>query len=663
MISLSNISKQFGGKVLFKELSVRIGDRERVAIVGPNGAGKSTLMKIVIGEIEADTGEIARSRSHSSGYLPQEGVHHTGKTLYEETATAFEDIMALHDRIDVITSELNRMSALGESDSEQYHELLDELGEVQHHLEHREGYNIQSKISEVLGGLGFRERDMQRGTEEFSGGWQMRIALAKLLLQEPAILLLDEPTNHLDLDSLEWLESYLQTYDGSVVLISHDRRFLDNIVTRTLEVSLGRLTDYSGNYSFYLEEKVQRMELQQSAYENQQQYIKQTMQFVERFRYKATKARQVQSRLKMLEKIELVEIEDKEKGISFDFPTPPSPGRILMELTHIGKAYGAHKVFDDLSLSVERGDRIAFLGVNGSGKSTLARIIADIEPFQSGTRKQGHNVVIGYYAQHQAEDLDPKKTVLQTVDDIASGDIRSRLRTLLGCFLFSGDDVFKQVSVLSGGEKSRLALAKMLLTPSNLLVLDEPTNHLDIRSKAVLQDALSRYEGSFVIVSHDRDFLDPLINKCIDFDSGHPRITTGTITDYLRKRHEEAQGVQQQRNADGEEIAKRSAQHGEKERKRREAELRQERYKKLKPLKTKVSRLEKEIASWEQKKAGLESALSSEETYKNDETARTVTNEYSEVSAKIDSLYAQWESMQTELAWLEHEFEKQEPTA
>ena len=663
MISLSNISKQYGGKVLFKELSVRIGDRERVAIVGPNGAGKSTLMKIVIGEIEADTGEIARSRSHSSGYLPQEGVHHTGKTLYEETATAFEDIMALHDRIDVITSELNRMSALGESDSEQYHELLDELGEVQHHLEHREGYNIQSKISEVLGGLGFRERDMQRGTEEFSGGWQMRIALAKLLLQEPAILLLDEPTNHLDLDSLEWLESYLQTYDGSVVLISHDRRFLDNIVTRTLEVSLGRLTDYSGNYSFYLEEKVQRMELQQSAYENQQQYIKQTMQFVERFRYKATKARQVQSRLKMLEKIELVEIEDKEKGISFDFPTPPSPGRILMELTHIGKAYGAHKVFDDLSLSVERGDRIAFLGVNGSGKSTLARIIADIEPFQSGTRKQGHNVVIGYYAQHQAEDLDPKKTVLQTVDDIASGDIRSRLRTLLGCFLFSGDDVFKQVSVLSGGEKSRLALAKMLLTPSNLLVLDEPTNHLDIRSKAVLQDALSRYEGSFVIVSHDRDFLDPLINKCIDFDSGHPRITTGTITDYLRKRHEEAQGVQQQRNADGEEIAKRSAQHGEKERKRREAELRQERYKKLKPLKTKVSRLEKEIASWEQKKAGLESALSSEETYKNDETARTVTNEYSEVSAKIDSLYAQWESMQTELAWLEHEFEKQEPTA
>jgi ATP-binding cassette, subfamily F, member 3 len=642
VISLSNISKQYGGKVLFKDLSVRIGDRERVAIVGANGAGKSTLMKIIMGEIEADSGEIARSRSHTEGYLPQEGVHHGGRTLYEETATAFEDIIALHDRIDDITSEMKNLAALGESDTEYYHDLLHELGEMQHHLEHREGYNIQSKIAEVLGGLGFRERDMRRGTEEFSGGWQMRIALAKLLLQEPAILLLDEPTNHLDLDSLEWLESYLQAYEGSVVLISHDRRFLDNIVTRTLEVSLGRLTDYSGNYSFYLVEKVQRMEQQQAAYENQQQYIKQTMQFVERFRYKATKARQVQSRLKMLEKIERVEIEDQEKGISFDFPIPPAPGRMLMELHHVRKAYGSHEIFDDLSLPIERGDRIAFLGVNGSGKSTLARIIAGIEPYQSGTRNQGHNVVIGYYAQHQAEELEPKKTVLQTVDDIATGDARGRLRTLLGCFLFSGDDVFKNVSVLSGGEKSRLALAKMLLTPSNLLVLDEPTNHLDIRSKAVLQDALSRYEGSFVIVSHDRDFLEPLINKCIDFDGGHPRITTGTVSDYLRKRHEEMLRLAPQHDSGGEDIVTRSAQHLDKERKRREAEQRQERYKVLKPLKAQLARIEKRIADLEAEKEHAEAGLASEETYKNDDTARSLTAAYKDVTTRLAYAYDEW---------------------
>ncbi len=649
MIALNNLSKQYGGEYLFRDVSVRIGDRDRVAIVGSNGAGKSTLMKVMMGIIEPDSGEITQSRSNTVGYLPQDGVHHRGRTLMGEAETAFDDIIALHDRMDEISRAINRLSDAGHTDSPELHELVEELGEVQHHLEHREGWNIQTRIAQVLAGLGFRDHDFHRMTDEFSGGWQMRIALAKLLLQEPTILLLDEPTNHLDLDALEWLEEYLGGYEGSIVLVSHDRRFLDNLVTRTIEVSLGRVTEYSGNYSFYIDEKVKRLELLQSQYENQQQKIKQTMQFVERFRYKATKARQVQSRLKLLEKIERIEIEDEERGISFDFPVPPSPGRVLMTLEHIAKAYGDIEVFRDLSWTVERGDRVAFLGVNGAGKSTLARIIAGIEPYQKGTRTQGHNVSIGYYAQNQAEELDPKKTVLQTVDDIATGESRKRLRTLLGCFLFQGDDVFKLVGVLSGGEKSRLALAKLLLTPSNLLILDEPTNHLDMRSKAVLQDALSRFEGSFIIVSHDRDFLEPLINKCADFPDGHLRVTTGTVSDYLRRRHAETEQSSRQRDTAGHDLEKKSAQHLDKERKREEAERRQERYKKSKPVRNALARKEKEIEDSEKKKSALEAALGDPATYHDAEKARIANAEYKDVTTHLAYLYDQWAALQEEL--------------
>ncbi|MBL0175136.1 MAG: ABC-F family ATP-binding cassette domain-containing protein [Ignavibacteria bacterium] len=654
MIALVNVSKQYGGDYLFRDISIRFGDRERVAIVGSNGAGKSTLMKIVVGLVEPDAGEIAKSRHNTVGYLPQDGVHHAGRTLFEEASTAFDDIMALHDRVDEISREINLLSDDGHTDSPELHALVDELGEMQHQLEHREGYNIQTKVTQVLSGLGFREKDIHRMTDEFSGGWQMRIALVKLLLQEPTILLLDEPTNHLDLEALEWLENYLRTYEGSIVMVSHDRRFLDNIVTRTLEISLGRLSEYSGNYSYYVEEKVKRVELLQAQYENQQQMIKQTEQFVERFRYKATKARQVQSRLKMLEKIERVEIEDEEKGISFDFPVPPSPGKVLMELKHLAKSYGALEVFDNLNFTVERGDRIAFLGVNGVGKSTLARIIAGIEPYQHGTRAPGHNVIIGYYAQNQAEELDPKKNVLETVDDIATGEVRKRLRTLLGCFLFSGDDVFKQVSVLSGGEKSRLALAKMLLTPANLLVLDEPTNHLDMRSKAVLQDALSRFEGSFIIVSHDRDFLDPLINKCVDFPGGVLRATTGSVTDYLRRRHSEMEQTQTaQRDTAGQAVEKKSALHLEKERKREEAALRQERYKKSKPVRNAIAGVEKKIAAAEKKKADLEAALGTEDTYHDAEHAKAVSAAYKTITSDLAYLYDQWAKLQEEMEGIE----------
>jgi len=677
MIALTNITKEYPGKVLFKDASLRIGDHERVAIVGPNGAGKSTLMKIITGEIESDSGEIAQSRANTVGYLPQDGVVHSGRTLFDEASTAFDDIIALHDRIDQLSEEISRLSAnantvdanstdanpanadTAEANAarDAMQKKIEELGEIQHALEHREGWNIQTRVAQVLSGLGFHEKDFRRPTEEFSGGWQMRIALAKLLLREPTILLLDEPTNHLDLDALQWLEEYLQNYEYSIVLISHDRRFLDNMVQRTVEVSGGSMTEYAGNYSYFIEQKALRMEQLRAAQANQQQQIKQTRQFIDRFRYKATKARQVQSRVKMLEKMELIEIEDEEGGISFDFPEPPPPGRILMELKDLDKSFGDLSLFRGLDFTIERGDRIAFLGVNGTGKSTLARIIAGIEPYQDGERTPGHNVSIGYFAQNQAEELDPSKTVFQTLDDIAVGEIRKRLRTLLGCFMFSGDDVDKRVSVLSGGEKSRLALAKMLLTPSNLLILDEPTNHLDMRSKTVLQDALSRYEGSFVIVSHDRDFLEPLLNKCVDFKDGQVRETLGTVSDYLRKRAGEEDG-QERRGVAGQTLPRKEAQHSGRDRKREEAENRQARYKRLKPLKNKIERLEKEIEALEENKSGIERALADEATYRDEEKARDLTWRYKEAGETLARAYEEWEKLQIEMDAIDKEFGK-----
>lgn len=657
MISLNNISKEYPGKVLFKDVTLRIGDNERMAIVGPNGAGKSTLMKIITGDIESDSGDLAQSRTNSVGYLPQDGVVHSGRTLLDEASTAFDDLIALHDRMDALSAEISALSNAEEVDDDALQRMVEELGEIQHVLEHREGYNIQTRVAQVLSGLGFSEDDFQRYTEEFSGGWQMRIALAKLLLREPTILLLDEPTNHLDIEALQWLEEYLQGYEYSIVLISHDRRFLDNLTRRTIEVAMGKLTEYTGNFTYYLDEKALRMEQLRAAYQNQQQHIKQTQQFISRFRYKNTKARQVQSRVKMLEKMEMIELEDEEGGISFDFPEPPQPGRMLMELSDLHKSFGELELFRNLDFTIERGDRIAFLGVNGAGKSTLARIMAGIEPFQYGERKPGHNVAIGYYAQNQAEELVPQKTVLQTLDDMAVGEIRKRLRTLLGCFMFSGDDVDKLVSVLSGGEKSRLALAKMLLTPSNLLILDEPTNHLDMRSKAVLQDALSRYEGSFVIVSHDRDFLEPLVNKCVDFRDGKLRETLGTVSDYLHKRAAEQNAEHGQRDVAGKEIQRRSAQHSDRERKREEAARRQERYRLLKPLKNKIDRVEKEITALEEQKAEIESGLADESTYRDDEKAKELTQRYRDVSARLDAVYADWESAQEEIEKIESEFE------
>ncbi len=655
MIALNGISIQFGGEYLFRDIDLRIGDRERIAVVGSNGAGKSTLMKIIAGIVEPEKGAVVKSRTTTVGYLPQDGVHNVGKSLYDEAATAFDDILELHDRAEAVRLEISRRAAHPGHDPAELQNLAEELGEVMIHIEHKEGYNIETRVKNVLSGLGFREGDFGRRTDEFSGGWQMRIELAKLLLREPTILLLDEPTNHLDIEALEWLEEYLRGYEGSVIIVSHDSRFLDNMVGKTIEISLGKMYAYAGNYSFYLDAKEARLQQVEAEYENQQQKIRETKRFIERFRYKATKARQVQSRIRMLEKMERIELEDEEDSIEFRFPPPSPSGRIAMELRDLDKRYGDLEVFRGLRMTIERGDRIAFLGANGAGKSTLARIIAGIEPLTGGERQPGYNVRISYYAQHQAEELDPRKTVLETLDDIAAGEIRKRLRTLLGCFLFSGDEVFKRVSVLSGGERSRLALAKMLLTPANLLILDEPTNHLDIRSKAVLQEALRNFEGSFVIVSHDRDFLEPIINKVAEFRGGGVRLLLGSVSDYLRKRHAAAGAPE----PDDLSRLPRAAgdTRSDKERKRAEAEARQKKFKRLKPLKDANGRIEKSIAQEERKKLELESLLADAEVYKEGERARQLNAGYKETTARLEQLYREWEDLQWKMDAIEREEE------
>lgn len=640
MLSLHSISKQFGGRVLFSDIFLHVGDRERIAIVGSNGSGKSTLMKIVTGQIESDAGKISLSRGQTVGYLPQDGIYHSGRTLYSEIESALEDLLSLQEKIRDLSREI---SACSEGDRLQA--LTDELGELQHELEHRQGYNLDVRIKQIAAGLGFSLRDLERQTHEFSGGWQMRIALTKLLLREPSFLMLDEPTNHLDIATLEWLETYLQNYEGSIIVVSHDKRFLDNLVKRTIEISLGKITEYKGNFSFYVEKKAERMELLQAQYDSQQRALEKTNRFVERFRYKATKARQVQSRLKLLEKMDRIELEDTEGGIRFDFPPPPSSGRVLMELNGVTKAYGDLRVFRDASVLIERGDRIAFLGANGTGKSTLARIMAGREEYQGGTIKPGKDLAIGYYAQDQAEILDPNKTVLETLEEVAPMETATRLRSLLGCFLFEGDDVFKPVSVLSGGEKSRIALARMMLLPANLLIMDEPTNHLDIRSKEILQDALDSYEGSFVIVSHDRDFLEPLINKVFDFRDGVLRLTLGTVSEYLEKLHEE-QAIASGKSADDSE---KKSLNLEKARKREEAERRQALYRKLKPVQDELEQVETKIAAAEKRKTELEAALADTETYKNEQKARALSLEFKTLQRALDDLYDRWTVLQEQV--------------
>lgn len=609
-------------------------------------------MKIITGNEESDSGNIIKPKLSTTGYLPQNNIYHTGKTLYEETETVFEDVIQLHARIEEIGKTISLLTDSKE-ESKQLQGLIQEMEKVQHSIEHQKGYMTETKIKQVLFGLGFGIGDLDRMTEEFSGGWQMRMEIAKLLLAEPSVLLLDEPTNHLDIDSLEWLENYLKSYKGSIILVSHDSRFLDNIVERIVEISMGKTTEYRGNYSSYIIQKDQQMDILRSTYANQRKFIQKTARFIERFRYKNTKATQVQSRIKMLEKMEKIEIDKDERGISFHFPVPPNTGRIVMELEGINKSYGGNSVFKDLSLQIERGDKIAILGLNGSGKSTLARIIAGIEQFQKGKRNPGKNTVISYYSQNTAEELDNNKTVFSTLDMLAPKEAPERLRTLLGCFLFTEDDVFKPVQVLSGGEKSRLALARMLLNKANLLILDEPTNHLDIRSKAILQESLEEYAGSCIIISHDRDFLAPITYKVFSLKKGKLESYPGSVDEYLEKCRREKEEETSRTNR----VKSKNLGYLEKERKKEEAKKRQELYRRIKPLQGAKDKIEREIEEAERNKAKKETAFTDQKTYENEGSIQKLNIEYAEISSHLEVLYRRWTEIEEEIEGIKKEME------
>jgi len=648
MLSLEHITLQYGSRVLLEDVSLLISPHDRIGLVGSNGAGKSTLLRIMVGTAGPDEGRVSKAAYVTVGYLPQDGITAAGRSLYKEVETAFEDIVTIQQELEEAQQSLSSL----DPQSPEYADTLEVFGELQHKLEDLDAFRMQSKIERVLMGLGFSVEDMERQTEEFSGGWQMRIALAKLLLKEPSLLLLDEPTNHLDIDSLQWLEEYLHNYNGAIILVSHDRAFLDSLTTKTFAVSMGNLEEYAGNYSFYEKEKEVRKALLLNAYKNQQDRIKQTQEFIDRFRYKATKARQVQSRVKQLEKMDLIEVESEEEQIHFRFPQPQPSGRVVMELMNLSKSYGTKKVFKGLEYKIERGDRIAIVGPNGAGKSTLSRILAGVEPFDAGERVVGYNVVLSYFAQHQAEELDLSKEALEIVNEVATGEIRRKLRGILGSFLFHGDDVFKKVSVLSGGEKSRLALAKMLLQPANFLIMDEPTNHLDMKSKAVLQEALKQYDGTYAIVSHDRHFLDPIVNKVLEVTLAGVKTYLGTVSEYLAKKKEERSGKAP--------VAAKSVRERtvhEKDRRRLEAERRQQRSQHLKPLKKELEGVEREIERLEARKLELEMTLADPDLYKKPEEAKKAASDHKEVVARLEQLFGEWTRVTNRIQSVEKELE------
>jgi ATP-binding cassette, subfamily F, member 3 len=533
MISVNQITIHFGGFTLFSGVSFQINQRDRIGLVGKNGAGKTTLLKIIKGMVVPDQGEIVVPDDIDIGYLPQQMVHSDGNTVFDEALSAFSEILDLEKEIEKINHQL---SARDDHESEFYYNLINKLTEATERYQMLGGGSIHAEVEQTLGGLGFKPTDLTRQTSEFSGGWRMRIELAKLLLRKPGVFLLDEPTNHLDIESIQWLEEFLMNYPGAVVLISHDRAFLDNLTTRTVEISLGKIYDYRASYSQYVELRKERREQQMAAYRNQQKLIGDTEEFIERFRYKATKAVQVQSRIKQLGKLDIIEVDEEDlASINVRFAPAPRSGTIVAEIKNVSKSYGQKNILQNVSMVIERQEKVAFVGRNGEGKTTLSRIITG-ELDYDGELKTGHNVKIGYFAQNQDELLDNEKTVFQTIDDIATGDIRSRIRSILGAFLFSGETVDKKVKVLSGGERSRLAIAKLLLEPYNLLVLDEPTNHLDMHSKDVLKQALIKYDGTLIIVSHDREFLDGLVTKVYEFRDRKIRENIGGIYDFLEKK-------------------------------------------------------------------------------------------------------------------------------
>ncbi|MFH1277369.1 MAG: ABC-F family ATP-binding cassette domain-containing protein [Candidatus Eisenbacteria bacterium] len=658
MISLIGVAKHYGGRTLFSGVNVTIGIDERIGLVGPNGSGKTTVLEILAGGIEPDEGEVSRNKRATIGYLTQEVPRAGNRTLLDEMMAGHERVRRIRDRLDAVEEEMHE-----EEDSKRLEELAARHGELEREFDRAGGYDVPAEAKRILGGLAFRESDFGRPLDEFSGGWLMRLALARLLLTEPDLLLLDEPTNYLDLDSVIWLEKYLREYAGSMVIVSHDRVLLNRLSERILEIDRGAVTPYTGNYDAYVEAKRVRDEGLEVARKSQERKIAQTERFIERFRAKNTLAKRVQSRIKALEKIDRIEAPTRVRQIDFTFPDPPRAGRIPIELKGVAKAYGENRVYDGLEWKIERGERIVLVGANGAGKSTLLKILAGVLSVDRGERTLGHNVTIGYYAQHQVEALDYRRTILDEVMTATQGLTPQRVRTLLGRFLFSGEDVFKKIEVLSGGEKARVALAKLLLRPPNLLLLDEPTSHLDIPSRDVLAEALGEYAGSMVMISHDRHFIERLANRVDEVGSGGIHVYLGGYDDYMRRR--EAAGSGGAASPDG---RARSAARGEdtlrkgggrpkktKEERRREAEERNARYRALTPLREEVGALEREIGELVSRLAGIETLMADRSFYEKGAGFAEIFRTFNELKAEIASKTERWEELGVRLEALERE--------
>lgn len=533
MISVDNLTVEFGGSTLFENISFQINEKDRIALMGKNGAGKSTLLKILAGVQKPSKGKVAAPKECVIAYLPQHLMTEDGRTVFEEASLAFSELFEMEKEIERLNNEL---AIRTDYDSDEYMELIEQVSTLSEKFYSIEDTNYAAEVEKVLLGLGFKRSDLQKPTKEFSGGWRMRIELAKILLKKPDVILLDEPTNHLDIESIQWLEEFLINSAKAVILISHDRAFVDNITTRTIEVTMGRIYDYKTNYSHYLELRRERREQQQKAYNEQQKMIAETKEFIERFKGTYSKTLQVQSRVKMLEKLDIIEVDEEDtSALRLKFPPSPRSGNYPIIANQITKSYGEHTVFQNVSFTIERGDKVAFVGRNGEGKSTLVKCIMNEVEFL-GDLKLGHNVQIGYFAQNQASLLDGELTVFQTIDDVAQGEIRNKIKDLLGAFMFGGDNSLKKVKVLSGGERTRLAMIKLLLEPVNLLILDEPTNHLDMKTKDILKSALKDFDGTLIVVSHDRDFLDGLVNKVYEF--GNQKVTEhlDSIYGFLEKK-------------------------------------------------------------------------------------------------------------------------------
>ena len=652
MLSVENVSIQFLGRVLYKDLSFTVSAKDRVCFAGPNGAGKSTLMKIIAGLMTPDTGIINKAKYTEVGYLPQDGIKHSGKTLFNEAETAFENEIIIKEKVENYGELLGQLDAK----SQEYKDALNTYGELQLKLDNFDVTKMKPNIEKILNGLGFKDSDFTRNTSEFSGGWQMRLALAKLLLKNPSILLLDEPTNHLDIDSQLWLENYIQGYQGAVIIISHDSAFLDLLVKKTLAFESGRVSEFSGNYSYYLEQSDLLRKQLQRAFDNQQRDIAKAEQFINRFRSKARRASQAQSRLKQLEKIERIEApQNSEKAIKLEFPQPERSGQIVIELTDVEKAYGSNVVFNKLNFRIDRGEKIAVVGANGAGKSTFSRILSDSEKVDRGIRKTGHKVSISHFAQDHAEKLNPNITVLETIEEVATSEIAGNLRSLLGCFLFRGDDVFKKVDVLSGGERSRLSLAKILLKPANFLILDEPTNHLDMQSQKVLQDALISYKGTLLIVSHNRDFLDPITNKVIEFYSdGKPMKTfIGNLSSFI-----EARSVDVLNNSTKPSNTKlQKNTNSRKEIRKAQGKARQKKSEAIKPLQIELDEIESDIEKCERRKTEIEKNMNSEDFFKSNDHIE-ITEEYKSLLVKLEKLFSNWSTTSDQIDEISNEYDK-----